>query len=149
MTTSDECMYSQNIFSLKVRDKHHDDNLMKLGVSYLLIRKFRYYLTKMTRESTFKRLFQKYFSSLSATSKNSTSSLSKTSQLPINTILFGSQYTSFESENESQKIEPVPIPLPRASKNFHDVKTRNEKKFYNWTSEIIPFICFGKQMDRT
>ena len=22
-------------FSLKVRDKHHDDNLMKLGVSYL------------------------------------------------------------------------------------------------------------------
>jgi hypothetical protein len=56
-------------------------------------------------------------------------------------------YTLFESENERQKIEP--IPLPRASMNFPDVKTRNEKKFYNWTSEIIPFICFGKQMDRT
>jgi hypothetical protein len=55
----------------------------------------------------------------------------------------------FDSENERQKIEPVPIPLPRASRNFPDVKTRNKKKFYNWTSEIIPFIRFGKQMDRT
>jgi hypothetical protein len=55
----------------------------------------------------------------------------------------------FECENERQKIEPVPIPLPRASRNFPDVKTRNEKKIYNWTSEIIPFIRFGKQMDRT
>jgi hypothetical protein len=55
----------------------------------------------------------------------------------------------FESENERQKIEPVSIPLPRASRNFPDVKTRNEKKFYNWTSEIIPFICFREQMDRT
>ena len=34
--------------------------------------------------------------------------------------------TLFESENERQKIEPVPIPLPRASMNFPDVKTRNE-----------------------
>ena len=58
-------------------------------------------------------------------------------------------YTLFESENERQKIEPVPIPLPRASRNFPNVKTRNEKKFYNWTSEIIPFIRFEKQMDRT
>ena len=33
--------------------------------------------------------------------------------------------TLFESENERQKIEPVPIPLPRASRNFPDVKTRN------------------------
>ena len=57
--------------------------------------------------------------------------------------------TLFESENERQKIEPVPIPLPRASRNFPDVKTKNEKKIYNWTSEIIPFIRFGKQMDRT
>ena len=53
----------------------------------------------------------------------------------------------FESENERQKIEPVPIPLPRASRNFPDVKTRNEKKIYNWTSKIIVFIRFGKQMD--
>ena len=58
-------------------------------------------------------------------------------------------FTLFESENERQKIEPVPIPLTRASRNFPDVKTRNEKKIYNWTSEIIPFIRFGKQMDRT
>ena len=34
--------------------------------------------------------------------------------------------TLFESENERQKIEPVPIPLPRASRNFPDVKTRND-----------------------
>ena len=57
--------------------------------------------------------------------------------------------TLFESENERQKIEPVPIPLPRASRNFPDVKTRNDFFFHNWTSEIIPFIRFGMQMDRT
>ena len=55
----------------------------------------------------------------------------------------------FETENVRQKIEPVLIPLPKASRNFPDVKTRNETFFYNWTSEIIPFIRFGKQMDRT
>jgi hypothetical protein len=55
----------------------------------------------------------------------------------------------FESKNERQKIEPVPIPLPTTSRNFPDAKTRNEKKNYNWTSEIIPFISFVKQMDRT
>ena len=54
----------------------------------------------------------------------------------------------FESENGWQKIEQVPIPLPRASRNFPNVKTRNEKKIYNSTLEIIPFIRFGKQMDR-
>ena len=58
-------------------------------------------------------------------------------------------YTLFESENERQKIEPVPKPLPRASRNFPDVKTRNNFFFHNWTLEIIPFIRFGKQMDRT
>ena len=31
----------------------------------------------------------------------------------------------FETENEWQKTEPVSIPLPRASRNFPDVKTRN------------------------
>ena len=35
-------------------------------------------------------------------------------------------FTLFESENERQKIEPVPIPLPRVSRNFPDVKTRND-----------------------
>ena len=34
--------------------------------------------------------------------------------------------TLFESENERQKIEPVPIPLPRASRNFPDVKSWND-----------------------
>ena len=46
---------------------------------------------------------------------------------------------------ERQKIEPVPIPLPGASRNFPDVKTRNEKKIYNWASEITPFIRFGSR----
>ena len=31
-------------------------------------------------------------------------------------LLENTLYTLFESENERQKIEPVPIPLPRASK---------------------------------
>ena len=57
--------------------------------------------------------------------------------------------TLFESENERQKIEPVPILLPRDSRHFPDVKTRNENFFHNWTSEIIPFIRFGMQMDGT
>ena len=64
-------------------------------------------------------------------------------------IVVTSKYTLFESENERQKIEPVPIPLPRAFRNCPDVKTRNEFFFHNWTSEIIPFIHFGMQMDRT
>ena len=51
--------------------------------------------------------------------------------------------TLFESENERQKIEPVPIPLPRASRNFPDGETRNDFLFHNWTSEIIPLIRFG------
>ena len=50
---------------------------------------------------------------------------------------------------KGKKIEPVPIPLPRPSRNFPDIKTRNKKRFYNWTWEIIPFILFGMQMDRT
>ena len=70
-------------------------------------------------------------------------------QLVFSLILDDSILTLFESENERQKIEPVPIPLPRASRNFPDVKTRNEIFFHNWTSEIIPFIRFGMQMDGT
>ena len=37
--------------------------------------------------------------------------------------------TLFKGENERHKIEPVPIPLPRASRNFPDVKTRNDFYF--------------------
>ena len=71
---------------------------------------------------------------------------------PTDIIIINLQYkrgTLFETENERQKTKPVPIPLPRASRNFPNVKTRNGFFFYNWTSEIIPFIGFGKQMDRT
>jgi hypothetical protein len=32
-----------------------------------------------------------------------------------------------ENENEWQKTEPVPISIPRASRNFPDDKTRNKK----------------------
>ena len=50
---------------------------------------------------------------------------------------------------KGKKTKLVPILLPRASRNFPNVKTGNEKKIHNWTSEIIPFIWFGKQMDGT
>jgi hypothetical protein len=50
---------------------------------------------------------------------------------------------------KGKKTKQVPNPLPRASRNFPDVRTRNEIFFHNWTSEIIPFIHFGKQMDGT
>ena len=46
--------------------------------------------------------------------------------MAIQVVEFSKGGTLFESENERQKIEPVPIPLPRASRNFPDVKTRNE-----------------------
>ena len=36
------------------------------------------------------------------------------------------QFTLFESENEWHKIEQVPTPIPRAFRNFLDVKTRNK-----------------------
>ena len=39
--------------------------------------------------------------------------------------------TMFESKNGWQKIEQVPIWLPRDYRNFPNVKTRNEKKIYN------------------
>ena len=42
------------------------------------------------------------------------------------TLFWTLEYTLFEHENERQKIEPVPLPLPRASGNFPDVKTRND-----------------------
>ena len=47
--------------------------------------------------------------------------------------------TLFESENERQKIEPVPIPFPRASRNFPNVKTKNEKNSIIGDNPIYPF----------
>ena len=63
------------------------------------------------------------------------------------TLFFSSHSTLFENENERKKTKPVTIPLPRPSRNFPDIKTRIVKNFHNWTSEIIPFIRFGEQMD--
>ena len=34
--------------------------------------------------------------------------------------------TLFENGDEWQKTKPVPIPLPKASRNFYNVKTRNK-----------------------
>ena len=59
------------------------------------------------------------------------------------------EFTLFENENEWQKTDPVLIQLPMASRNFPNVKTRNQFFFYNWTSETIPLIRLGKQMERT
>ena len=78
-------------FSLKVRDKHHDDNLMKLGVSYLSIRKFIYYLYQNDKRKyiiQYLRLFQQYLSSLSATEfyQQSLKNVSTASQLLLNSI---------------------------------------------------------------
>ena len=55
----------------------------------------------------------------------------------------------FENYNEWQKTEQVPILIPRATRNFPNAKTRNKKKFDNWTLEIIPFIQYPIPMDWT
>ena len=34
--------------------------------------------------------------------------------------------TLFENEDEWQETKPVPIPLPKASRNFYNVKIRNQ-----------------------
>ena len=74
------------------------------------------------------------------------SGFSKSKHIPLGLVTL--LYTLFGSENERQKTRLFLIPLPGASGNFPDVKTRNEKKFYNWISDIIQCICFGKHMDR-
>ena len=62
-------------------------------------------------------------------------------------VFFGA-YTHRPKMN-GQNTEQVPTPLPRAPRNFPNAKTRNEKQFDNWTLEIIPFIWYLIQMDRT
>jgi hypothetical protein len=49
------------------------------------------------------------------------------------------------------KTRQVPIPLPRAPKNFPHAKTRKEKIYIigHWTLEIIPFIQYPIQINRT
>ena len=51
---------------------------------------------------------------------------------------------------EWQKTELVPILLlPVLLGTSPMSKQETKKSIYNWTSEIIPFIRLGKQMDRT
>ena len=38
----------------------------------------------------------------------------------------------FVTENEWPKTKPVPIPIPRVSRNFSDVKTRKEFVVLTW-----------------
>ena len=54
-------------------------------------------------------------------------------------------HTLFKSKNEWQKIEQAPI--PRASRNS-PMSKQETKKIYNWTSEIIPLICFWKKISQ-
>ena len=56
--------------------------------------------------------------------------------------------TPGETENEWQKTKPVPIPLLRGARSFFDAK-KMKKKMLAWTSEIIQFIRYSVQMDRT
>ena len=44
----------------------------------------------------------------------------------LKTSIVQYRYTMFENKNERQKTKQVPSPLPRASRNFPDVKTRND-----------------------
>ena len=54
-----------------------------------------------------------------------------------------------ETENEWQKTEPVPISLLRGARSFFDAKKMQKKILLAWTSEIIQFIRYPIQMDRT
>ena len=57
--------------------------------------------------------------------------------------------TPGETENEGQKTEQVPIILLRGARSFFDAKKMKKKNLLAWTSEIIQFIQYPIQMDRT
>ena len=57
--------------------------------------------------------------------------------------------TLWENENERQKTEQVPIPLPRAAGSCFEAKKMKKIFLLAWTSEIIQFIQYPIQMDRT
>ena len=48
-----------------------------------------------------------------------------------------------------KKIEQVPIPLPKAASSLSEAKKMKKKFLSRWTSEIIQFIRYLIQMDRT
>ena len=56
-------------------------------------------------------------------------------------------YTLWENENERQKTEQVPIPLPRAARSCFEAKKMKKNFLLAWTSEIIQFIRFENHMD--
>ena len=45
--------------------------------------------------------------------------------------------------------EQVPIPLPKVASSLSDAKKMKKKKLSRWTAEIIQFIRYLIQMDRT
>ena len=53
------------------------------------------------------------------------------------------------NESEWKKIEQVPIPLPKAASSLSDAKKMKKKFLSWWTAEIIQFIRYLIQMDRT
>ena len=57
--------------------------------------------------------------------------------------------TLFENETEWQKTEQVQFHFSALLGTSPMLKQETKKKIYNWTSEIIPFICFNKQVDET
>jgi hypothetical protein len=61
---------------------------------------------------------------------------------------FPSPYTLWENENERQKTEQVPIPLPRAAGSCFEAKKMKKFFLLAWTLEIIQFIRFENHMDR-
>jgi hypothetical protein len=52
-------------------------------------------------------------------------------------------------ESEWKKIEQVPIPLPKAASSLSEAKKMKNKFLSRWTAEIIQFIRYLIQMDRT
>ena len=48
-----------------------------------------------------------------------------------------------------KKTEPVPILLLRGARSFFDAKKMKKKILLAWTLEIIQFIRYPIQMDRT
>ena len=58
-------------------------------------------------------------------------------------------YNPGETEDEWQKTEQVPILLLKGARSFFDAKKVKKKFLLAWTSEIIQFIRYPIQMDRT
>ena len=62
---------------------------------------------------------------------------------------FIKQVTLCYNESEWKKNEQVPIPLSKAASSLSDAKKMKKKILSRWTAEIIQFIRYLIQMDRT